>query len=147
MARDPPPDPLHCSVPGCQYSTPKGCPTWDLMSNLLSTHTSGAHQAPTAAVAAAPNSITRLERLPRPTFHLNMSKAQWDFTKMQWDAYISQGPVTAEQRLHQLQAACEKDLLQRIYDAGSFRDLNTEELFITQLKKLAVMVVHRLSMP
>ena len=72
-----------------------------------------------------------------------MSEAQWDFTKMQWDAYISQGPVTAEQKLHQLQAACEKDLLQRMYDAGSFRDLNTEEFFITQLKKLAVLVVHR----
>ena len=103
-----------------------------MMSNLLATHTSGAHQ--TQPVGPAPAS-TKLVKLPRPTFALNMSEAQWD-------SYIGQGPVSADQKLHRLQVACDQDLPQRMYDAGNYRELSIIELFMTQLKKLAVLVVH-----
>jgi len=43
------PDPLKCSVSGCTYSTPVGCPNWDQMVQLLQIHKDSVHPAPAAA--------------------------------------------------------------------------------------------------
>ena len=50
----------------------------------LSIHMQAAHPKPAVAQAAiAPKS--RLEKLLRPTFTLNMSESKWNFTVIQWN--------------------------------------------------------------
>ena len=142
MAGDDPPPQQSCSAAGCTWTTPAGLPSWDLVIQLITTHTAAAHPGGGGGSATGPHAA-KLEKLPRPTFTLNMSESQWDFTEMQWEAYIRQGKVDESQKLHQLQAACNPELLQRIYDAGDYKELNTAKLFMTKLKKLAVLVVHK----
>ena len=108
------PNPLNCSVPDCDYLTPQGCPNWEQMIKLLEVHQASVHPQPGGAQAGAngpPN--TKLESIPRPKFKSNMTESQWLFTRMQWDEYINQIPNTSPgQKLQQLRAACEQDLLQ-----------------------------------
>ena len=72
-----------------------------------------------------------------------MSQSEWSFNEAQWSAYISQSIVREKVKVQQLQAACDQDLLRRVYDTGGLDTLNTEELLMAQLKKLALRVVHK----
>ena len=72
-----------------------------------------------------------------------MSQAEWLFTLSQWQAYISQSPVSEQVKVQQLKAACEGRLLRRVYDAGDFDTLTTESLLLAQMKRIAVRVVHK----
>ena len=135
-----PPAPLQCSVTTCNYETPAGTPNWELMVTLLSTHTQAVHGGGTQQNAS---SNSKLQQLPRPVFTLNMTESQWSFTKLQWDNYISQLPVSPTVQLMQLQAACDDQLRQRVYDTGVYAALTTTALFLTKMKELAVIVVHQ----
>ena len=138
------PTPLECSVNGCDYTTPAGAPTWDLMATFLTTHTQGAHSG--GGGQAAQNQTTnlsKLEKLPRPTFTLNMTESQWSFTKLQWDNYIQQSVVSPAIQLLQLQAACGDSLRQRVFDTGTYSSLTNPGLFIAKMKELSVIVVHK----
>ena len=127
-----PPPPLACSDPACTYSTPSGTPTWELMVSKLSTHTHAVHGngggegPPSTSAGQAP----RLEKLPRPTFQLDMTISEWAFKHSQWKAYISQTVVQEATKVQQLRAACTDDLLRRVYDAGDLASMNTEELLM-----------------
>ena len=102
-----PPTPLECSVVGgCGFKTAPLVPTWDLMVTLLNTHTPAVHGVPAPGQPTA--TTTRLEKLPRPVFNLNLTESQWSFTVIQWDNYISQSVVSPGVKLMQLQAACSK---------------------------------------
>ena len=72
-----------------------------------------------------------------------MSQAEWAFKRSQWDAYISQTTVSEQVKVQQLRAACDDDLLRRVYDAGDLASLDTEALLLGQVKKIAVRVVHK----
>ena len=99
----PPPARQECSVPECEYTTPEGVPTWEMLTTHLSTHTQAAHPPP-APVQPQPQQHThhaKLESLPRPKFTLNMTKAQWEFINMQWEAYIAQTSASDIQKLQQ----------------------------------------------
>ena len=136
-----PPTPLECSVNGCEYKTPAGTPTWDNCITLLNTHASSVH-----VVGGGPQQTTnnsKLEKLPRPVFSLNMTEAQWSFKKLQWDNYISQSVVTPTVQLMQLQAACDDQLRQRVFDTGVYASLITTDTFLNKMKELAVIVVHK----
>ena len=135
----PTPQPLECSVSSCEYQTPTGCPTWDLMVTLLTQHTASVHGS--SSSVATQNS--KLEKLPRPTFNLNMTESQWNFTKIQWEHYINQVQAPEATILTQLQAACSEPLRQRIFDTGLYHTLNTSELFLRQMETLAVVKVHK----
>ena len=132
-----PPAPLRCSVQGCAYITPDNTPTWESIIQLMSLHTTAVH---TAAPATAP----KLEKLPRPTFSLNITESKWNFLVIQWTNYIGQSPNAEEAtKLMQLQAACDDDLRQRVFDTGNFEALNTTKLFMEKMKELAVITVHK----
>ena len=135
-----PPAPLQCSVTTCNYETPAGTPNWELMVTLLSTHTQAVHGGGTQQNAS---SNSKLQQLPRPVFTLNMTESQWSFTKLQWDNYISQLPVSPTVQLMQLQAACDDQLRQRVYDTGVYASLTTTDLFLTKMKELAVVVAQK----
>ena len=133
-----PPNNLTCSAPGCNYRTPDGVPTWDGMISLMNNHTQAAHTQVNAT--AAP----KLEKLPRPTFTLNMTESKWSFTEIQWNNYIDQSPNADENtKLKQLQAACDDELKQRIFDTGNYSSLNSTALFLAKMKELAVITVHK----
>ena len=134
------PRPLACSVEECDFTTPEGTPTWDMMYNILSLHSQTVHGA---TGQQQQQQQTKLEKLPRPTFSLNSSEASWNFTKTLWDAYISQTPASETVKLQQLQAACEKPLLQRVFDTGAYTTLTTADMFLAKMKELAVITVHK----
>ena len=139
----PPPTPLKCSSPECQWETPTGCPTWELMTTQLTLHIQTAHGGGGGQSSASQSS--KLEKLPRPTFTLNMTESSWSFTKVQWDNYIqqSQAPVSESVKLMQLQAACDQSLRQRVFDTGTYSSLTTADLFLKKMKELSVIVVHK----
>ena len=130
------PTPIKCSAAGCSYETPAGCPNWDIMSKQLEIHATTVHPPPAGGPGQAHRlqHNAKLESLPRPKFSLNMTEAKWQFTMMQWNSYIAQTPASDEQKVEQLRAACDKDLLQRVYDCGTFSSLNTIALLIAKMK-------------
>ena len=95
----PPPLPLSCSVDGCTFSTPTGTPTWEVMANILSTHSQAVHGGGGPAHTNSTVPLQRLEKLPRLSFQLDMSQAEWAFKKSQWDAYISHTAVSEQVRV------------------------------------------------
>ena len=136
-----PPAPLECSVEGCAYKTAPGAPTWEAVITLLTTHAQSVHGG--GGTQQGTPSGSKLEKLPRPVFTLNMTESQWTFTVMQWENYISQSPVSPAVKLMQLQAACDEHLRQRVFDTGTYASLSTAELFLEKMKELAVIVVHK----
>ena len=137
-----PPNPLQCQVQGCGWETPSNTPTWDIMIQLLQLHDKNAHPAGTNGTTYSA-SAPRLERLPRPTFTLNMTEATWQFKTIEWVSYIGQTPTTPDNKLLQLRAACDDELRQRIFDSGDYSGLNTEEKFLSRMKDLAVIRIHK----
>ena len=67
----PNPEPVDCLKMGCAWKTPAHCPDWDKMMQMLAIHTAAEHGVNTATPAVPAN--TKLERLPRPSFGLDMS--------------------------------------------------------------------------
>ena len=109
-----PPNPVKCSSPGCTYETPAGCPNWDLITKQLELHAATVH--PPSVGATGQQRLThnaKLESLPRPEFSFNMTEAKWQFTQMQWDAYIAQTPASDEQKVQQLRAACTQNYIEQ----------------------------------
>ena len=128
------PAPIKCSVDGCQFVTPNNCPDWDKMLKTLELHTAAAHGVVTNAAPANNPSTPRLEKLPRPTFTLDMSQSEWSFTEAQWTAYISQqAGLREEVKVQQLQAACDQALLRRVYDDGGLAALDTEVKLLAKI--------------
>ena len=100
------PTPLRCSVDECPFATPNNCPDWEKMLKILELHTAAAHGVVTNAAPGNNPSTPRLEKLPRPTFTLDMSQSEWSLTEAQLSAYISeQVQLREEVRVQQLQGA------------------------------------------
>ena len=133
------PTPIECTKQECTWTTPSNCPDWDKMVKLLELHTLAEHSTGAAHASNTP----KLEKLPRPSFQLEMTQAKWAFKLSQWQAYIAQSVVSEPIKVQQLRAACDDDLLRRIYDAGDQVGMNTEALLLAQIKKLAVKVFHK----
>ena len=129
------PTPLDCSKADCNWKTPANCPDWDKMIKMLELHIIAEHGDSPNNSSSAPSAAPKLEKLPRPTFQLEMSQAEWAFKKSQWDAYITQSPVSETVKVQQLRAACDDNLLRRVYDAGDLSSMNTETLLLAQIKK------------
>ena len=72
-----------------------------------------------------------------------MTESQWSFKKLQWDNYIKQTTVSSDMQLMQLQAACDEQLRQRVFDTGMYAALDTTELFLNKMKELAVIIVRK----
>ena len=138
-----PPTPLECPKTDCDYKTPTNCPDWDKMLKLMELHTMAEHSGAPQSLSGAGSNVPRLEKLSRPSFQLEMSQAEWAFKQSQWVAYISQTVVSEQVKVQQLRAACEDDLLRRVYDAGDLASMDTEALLLNQIKKIAVRVVHK----
>ena len=128
-----------CSVPGCDYETPEGL-TRELVFQHLQLHTQAIHLINQPANPAVPTS--KLERLPRPVFSLNMTEADWQFKEIDWQSYIGQTPCSDNTKLLQLRAACDDSLRQRVCDSGGWT-LRTVPLLLARIKELAVVKIHK----
>ena len=103
------------------------------MLKCLKIHTAAEHATAPAVSEERAASAPRFEELPRPTFTLDMTQAEWAFKESQWVAYIGLSAVSDQVKVQQLKAACEESLLRRVYDAGGLDSLN----LLSQIKKLA----------
>ena len=104
-------------------------------------HTAAEHGV--AATTGRPPSVPKLENLPRPSFNLDMTQAEWSFKESQWKVYINQTSVSESVKVQQLKAACDEALLRRVHDAGGLTSLNSETDLLAEIRKLAVRVVHK----
>ena len=110
------PSPLQCSAQDCDYETTSEG-TIQQRIDLLTLHTNAVHvHGAQQQHACQPGS--RLEKLPRPVFTLNMTEAAWDFKVIEWESYIQQSTATDNAKLLQLRAACDEGLKSRVYDSG-----------------------------
>ena len=107
------------------FSTPTGTSTWEVMATLYATHTKAVHGGIGPAQTKSPVSAQKLAE-----------QAESAFKQTQWDKYISQTTVKEQVKMKQLRAACDDDLLRRVYDAGDLASLDTEILLLNQVKKL-----------
>ena len=112
----PAPEPLEWSDPKCSFETPQGCHSWESMLKLLTQHAQTIHGSSSNQGHLA----AKLEKLPRhqPKHYgrLSLTESQWTFTKIQWDRYTGQSPVSEYTKLTQLQTACSDDLPQHVFD-------------------------------
>ena len=104
-------------------------------------HTAAEHGV--AATTGRPPSVPKLENLPRPSFNLDMTQAEWSFKESQWKVYINQTSVSESVKVQQLKAACDEALLRRVHDAGGLTSLNSETDLLAEIRKLAVRVIHK----
>ena len=88
------PTPLQYSVEDCDYETPAEGSIQQRI-DLLSLHTSAVHGVQQQHVCQ-PSS--RLDKLPRPVFTLNMTEAAWDYKVFEWESYIQQWVMSLQQR-------------------------------------------------
>ena len=138
----PPPHPLECSDPECAFKTSEGCPRWDLMVTLLTQPTQTVHGGQGAQPVAS-SQPSKLEKHPRAVFTLQMTEAQWTFTRLQLENYIGQSQVPEPTKISQLQAVCNDELRQRVFDTGIYSTLTTLDSFISKIEELAVIKVHK----
>ena len=127
--------PYECSVADCDYVTPEATPAQ--MLNLLTLHANCVHLTNQPAAVAS-----KLEKLPRPVFSLNMTEADWEYKEIDWNSYIEQTQCSDNAKLLQLRAACDETLRQRVCDSGGWT-LNTVPLLLARIKELAVVKIHK----
>ena len=109
--------PVECSVPDCDYVTPENL-TRELALSHLTLQTQAVHLINQPAAPAAV--VSKLKKLPRPVFSLNMTEADWQFKEIDWNSYIEQTPSSDNAKLLQLRAACDDSLRQRVCDSGGW---------------------------
>ena len=126
--------PVECSVPDCDYVTPENL-TRELALSHLTLQTQAVHLINQPAAPAAV--VSKLKKLPRPVFSLNMTKKDWQSKEIDWNSYIEQTPCSENAKLAELIAACDDSLIQKVRDSGGC-NLHTVPLLLDRIKELAV---------
>ena len=83
------PPPQACAASECNYNTPIGVPTWELVAQMLTAHTQAAHPppAPAAAPAVAGGPTGKLDKRPRPESNIDMSEHNFKLFMNEWNLY------------------------------------------------------------
>ena len=135
-----------CSVPDCEYRTPEGVPTWDILTQQLEIHQKSVHPVPVANVAPAhaggggPSSKT--VKKTRPSITNQMSEESWRFFMDEWSRYKRQTGVKDQELLDELWNCMTDDLRQLAFAEGGTTNLNTEPDMTNRIKSLAVVSLH-----
>ena len=75
-----PPASMECSKGECQFSTPEGIPTWELLMQCMNNHTQAVHPTPAAVqpeAQAQGQAKPRAEKVPRPQIKLGVSQDEF----------------------------------------------------------------------
>ena len=139
-----PPPSQECTNVDCQYSTPDGIPTWELIATFISNHTQAVHSTPAAAqpdAQAQAHARPRAEKVPRPQIKLGIGQDEFSYFKNRWLSYKRSCGITDETETRdQLFVACHKDLKRNLFSClGSKLETLTEQQMLAEIEKLAVL--------
>ena len=144
-----PPQSQVCGKEECQYSTPEGIPTWDLVIEMLRMHRQDVHpqaQQPPQVGDHAASAKPRAEKVPRPQIKLGVSLDEFSYFQDEWASYKRSCGITNETEItDQLRAACEEELKRNLYNClGSKFKTLTEQQMMDEIQKAAVLAQNNL---
>ena len=131
-------------MPACEYTTPVGLATYDLVYRDIELHTQYAHsdlRPATSGVGA--NSGPKAEKLPKPNITEGATDSDWVYFSDQWKRYKRSTNLNGQAAVDQLWACCGDTLARAVYDSGV--DSHTDEdTLMSSIKKLAVWAQNKL---
>ena len=130
----PAPSPMECSFPECQFSTPQGVPTFELVIKALEIHVQTAHSQRNQGIQA------KAERPTRPNVKLGMNESDWDFFLHEWERYSRQTGLIGQSLCDELWSCMESELRQLAFNEGTKND--DPEQLLQRMKCLAVTTLH-----
>jgi hypothetical protein len=142
------PDPLDCSAPGCDFSTPPGAPDFAAALQLLTLHTQAKHSQPAAAAPTqgvrpqGPQATCKVDKRPRPIVRTDMSEHDWRYFLSEWKDYVQATGISGQSMLGELWSCMEDDLKRLAFDQGGKDGLTDEALMLARIKLLAVTILH-----
>ena len=144
-----PPASTQCSRGECQYSTPEGIPTWELLTQHMNNHTQAVHPTPVVSrpeAQAQGQAKPRTEKVPRPQIKLGVSQDEFSYFQDEWTSYKRSCGITDETETRdQLRAACNEELRRNLFNClGSKLKTLTEQQMMEEIQKLAVLAQNNL---
>ena len=94
-----PPTSQRCAVVECQYSTPEGVPTWELVVELLKLHREDVHvqpQQPPQVDGQVVSTKPHAEKVPRPQIQMGIGQDEFSYFKNMWLSYKRSCAITDE---------------------------------------------------
>ena len=94
-----PPPSQGCDDVECQYTTPEGIPTWEILYTALTNHIKTAHPTPAAGQPGAQaqgQAKPRAEKVPRPQIKLGVGQDEFSYFKDEWTSYKRSCGITNE---------------------------------------------------
>jgi len=129
-----PPTPMSYSNPECDFSTPPGIPTFELLLKSLELHNQSNHETTKSEISS------RVEKLRRPVLTTGMSESEWTFFIHKWNRYMRHTKLSSGQQLDELWACMDTDVERLAFNDG-VTATTTEDLLLS-LKTLAVTELH-----
>ena len=129
----PAPPTQRCTVPDCDYSTPEGIPTWDMLTTHLKLHSDACHNDSTGGSSTAPSKTAKKER---PTISNQMSEESWRFFLDEWGRYKRQTGIKGQELLDELWGCQVEELRQLAFAEGGTANLDTEDAVVKKLNPL-----------
>ena len=126
---------MSCSYPACDFETPTGIPTFELVLKSLELHVNTLH-----STNQSKREAPKVEKPKRPTVHANMSESDWVFFEHKWSRYKRQSHITGQQIIDEIWACLESDLERLAFQDGL--DESDPDKLLAAIKALAVTTVH-----
>ena len=137
-----PPPQKSCPVPDCQYSTPEGLPTYDILYRDLELHAKYNHenQQPGPVQGGGTGGGgegSRADKLPRPALREEATEADFIYFSDSWKRYKRSTGLTGQAAIDQLWACCSPELSRSVYDSGVTSE-DSESKLLEVMKRMAV---------
>ena len=135
----PAPTPMQCMSPQCEFVTPTGIPTYELMLRTLELHMQAAHSL---SVNNGSNISTQVkaERPRRPSVKIGLNESDWAFFQHEWDRYTRQTKLEGQTLIDELWSCMDQELRQLAFNEGSsFTNVNQ---LMSTIKCLSVTTLH-----
>ena len=136
------PTPIMCSAPDCEYTTPTGLPTYDLITQHLQIHAQIAHAAVQGPGNRAPSNAAKVDKRPRPEAAQEMTEHAFRFFESEWGLYKRATGISGQTLIDELWSCMSPELKKLAFDLGDIETLVTEDLMMKRIKGLAVAVLH-----
>ena len=135
-----PPQSQVCGKEECQYSTPEGIPTWELVFEMIRMHRQDVHpqaQQPPQVGDHAASAKPRAEKVPRPQIKLGVSQDEFSYFQDEWTSYKRSCGITDETETRdQLRAACNEELRRNLFNClGSKLKTLMEQQMMDKIQK------------
>ena len=136
------PTPIKCSALACEYTTPTGLPTYDLVTQHLQIHAQIAHAAVQGPGNRAPSNAAKVDKRQRPEEAQEMTEHAFWFFESEWGLYKRATGISGQTLIDELWSCMSPELKKLAFDLGDIETLVTEDLMMKRIKGLAVAVLH-----